>query len=321
MSQVFEATTIERAEQVLRDNYGGSIRLDGGGSPARLRLEAAQVTPAVRLDQISIGFGFGLRTGPLGVLVICHIHAGQVGYRAPAGERIYGAGDVFIPVEPDQPYAARCRDTDFCTAVLDPDLPGQLAGPAPGRKEQPVRFRSHEPLSREAAQNWDDTYTYVRDALAGLRGADYPLITGSAARLLVAAALTAFPNDAVHEPTIEDRRDAHPATLRRAVAYIDDNAHRDITVADIAAAAYVTIRTIQHAFRRHLGTTPTAHLRRVRLEHAHRDLRAAVPATGTSISASTITVAGIARHWGFADQTRFTAAYRAAFGQPPHLGM
>ncbi|GAA3296409.1 hypothetical protein GCM10020218_079740 [Dactylosporangium vinaceum] len=51
----------------------------------------------------------------------------------------------------------------------------------------------------------------------------------------MAAALSVFPNDALREPIIEDRRDAHPATLRRAVAYSDDNAHRDIAVADIAA--------------------------------------------------------------------------------------
>ncbi|WP_211269144.1 helix-turn-helix transcriptional regulator [Saccharothrix syringae] len=54
---------------------------------------------------------------------------------------------------------------------------------------------------------------------------------------------------------------AQPDTLRRAIAFIESNAHRDISVADIAAAGFVTVRAVQPAFRRHLGTTPMAHLR------------------------------------------------------------
>ncbi|GAA3451060.1 helix-turn-helix transcriptional regulator [Dactylosporangium matsuzakiense] len=66
---------------------------------------------------------------------------------------------------------------------------------------------------------------------------------------------------------------------------------------------------MQHAFRRHLGTTPTAYLHRVRLEHAHRDLRA-----------TTGTVAEVARRWGFPDRCRFTVSYQAVYGRLPVLG-
>ena len=99
------------------------------------------------------------------------------------------------------------------------------------------------------------------------------------------------------------------ATLHRAIAFIDDNAHRDITNADIADAAHVTIRAVQHAFRRHLGTTPTAYLRRVRLEYAHRDLTAADPAEQT--------VTGIAYRWGFPSPSRFAVYYRDVYGILP----
>jgi transcriptional regulator GlxA family with amidase domain len=87
------------------------------------------------------------------------------------------------------------------------------------------------------------TIRFIRDLLADPVTGSQSLITNSAARLLAATILTAFPSTAV-----------------------DDNAHRDISVADIAAAANVSIRTIQLAFRRHLDTTPNAYLRRVRLE-------------------------------------------------------
>src|ERR1700754_1147057 len=60
-----------------------------------------------------------------------------------------------------------------------------------------------------------------------------------------------------------------PQTLRRAIAFIHDNAHRDIALTDIAAAIGVTPRSVQYTFRRHLGSTPLEYLRWVRLNRAH----------------------------------------------------
>lgn len=102
---------------------------------------------------------------------------------------------------------------------------------------------------------------------------------------------------------------AQPQTLRRAITFIDDNAHRDIRLTDIAAAIGVTPRSVQYTFRRHLGTTPLEHLRRVRLHRAHRDLQAADPAVDT--------VMAIAGRWRFGHPGRFSMAYKAAFGTPP----
>jgi transcriptional regulator GlxA family with amidase domain len=79
---------------------------------------------------------------------------------------------------------------------------------------------------------------------------------------------------------------------------------------DIARAAYVTVRAVQLAFRRHLDTTPTAYLRQVRLERAHQQLRDLSPDDGA-------TVIEIAARWGFADPSHFRGLYRRTYGQPP----
>jgi transcriptional regulator GlxA family with amidase domain len=102
---------------------------------------------------------------------------------------------------------------------------------------------------------------------------------------------------------------AQPRTLRRAIAFIHENAHRDIGLSDIAAAISVTPRSVQYIFRRHLGTTPLEYLRRVRLDRAHRDLQAADPSVDT--------VMAIAGRWRFGHAGRFSIAYRKAFGTPP----
>jgi transcriptional regulator GlxA family with amidase domain len=102
-----------------------------------------------------------------------------------------------------------------------------------------------------------------------------------------------------------------PQTLRRAIAFIHDNAHRDIALTDIAAVIGVTPRSVQYTFRPHLGTTPLEYLRRVRLHSAHRDLQAADPAVDT--------VMEIAGRWRFGHPGRFSMAYKEAFGAPPSL--
>jgi transcriptional regulator GlxA family with amidase domain len=102
---------------------------------------------------------------------------------------------------------------------------------------------------------------------------------------------------------------AQPQTLRRAIAFIHDNADRDIGVSEIAAAIGVTPRSVQYTFRRHLGTTPLEYLRRVRLDRAHRDLQKADPAVDT--------VMEIAGRWRFSHPGRFSMVYRQAFGTPP----
>lgn len=106
-----------------------------------------------------------------------------------------------------------------------------------------------------------------------------------------------------------ERSAAQPHTLRRAIAFIHENAHRDIGLSDIAAAINVTPRSVQYTFRRHLGTTPLEYLRRVRLDRAHHDLQAADPAVDT--------VMEIAGRWQFGHPGRFSMAYKEAFGTPP----
>jgi transcriptional regulator GlxA family with amidase domain len=121
--------------------------------------------------------------------------------------------------------------------------------------------------------------------------------------------LATFPSNALLEPTITDHRDSTPVLLRRAVAYIDDHAHDDITVTDIANHIYVTTRALQYMFRRHRNCTPIEYLRRVRLHNAHLDLIAA--------DRTDTTVGAIARHWGFLHTGRFAVFYRERYGRSP----
>ena len=129
-------------------------------------------------------------------------------------------------------------------------------------------------------------------------------------RLATATLLETFPNTTMTASYIPGPGQVAPPAVRRAAAFMDADAGSTVTVAEVAGAAGVSVRALQYAFRSHYGITPTGYLRRVRLERAHWQLQTADPAVG-------MTVAEAARRWGWANQAKFAAAYRAQYGVPP----
>jgi AraC-like DNA-binding protein len=220
----------------------------------------------------------------------------------------YRHGDTFLGTGPGAHCIVRSCDVHIQAIALPRSLLTAVAAATSDRPQPSWEFSASEPNS-DGVQRWRSTARYADKLLAAPDAAAAPLVISSVAQLLAATVLSVFPNTALTDTPAGDRRDAHPATLHRAVAYIDEHAHDDITVADIAAAARVTVRAVQVAFRRHLDTTPTEYLRRVRLERAHHDLLAADPARES--------VAAVAYRWGFPSPSRFAARYRRAYGVPP----
>lgn len=161
------------------------------------------------------------------------------------------------------------------------------------------------PHSRSDGQRWENAFAYIESLLA----------TTDPDRLLIAElerhalmmTLAAFPttfSDPLRRPA---QRSAAPITVRRALAYIDQNAHLPITIDDVARAAFISSRGLQYAFRRALDITPTQAIRRARLDGARRDL----------LNGDVRSVADAARRWGFSNASRFTLAYRDVYGAPP----
>jgi AraC-like DNA-binding protein len=310
MGGIFETTDIELAEHVLSGVYG-SMRITARGERGGLRLARSSLTPAARLDHVSCAMSLDVDATPLGVLIFNDLKSGLVHHSADRHDRYYRPGQAYLVEQPGRSFKVAVEAAEGELAVIDPAVLAQLADPGLGRRAQPVRFTGYDPVSAQGTEQWRATYAYVRDMVLALpETAAQPLVMASAARLLAATALAVFPNDARTDPTAEDSHDAHPVTVRRAVAFIDENAHWDITVADIATAAHVTVRAVQLAFQRHLGITPMGYLRRVRLDHAHRDLTGAAPGGG-------LTVTAVAYRWGFHSSSRFAAAYRHAYGVTP----
>lgn len=223
-------------------------------------------------------------------------------------------GDVGV-MPTDQPCTAAFLDMDVINVHLPRALLEETATAA-GLAPHDLRFLDARPASAAMARYWRRTVDHVlRSVLGDPVTAASPLLVASARRSLAEAALAVFPNttmtsDLTRTGPPGPTTAAVPASLRRALAHAEQHADRDITTTELAAAAGTGVRALQHAFTRHLGTTPTGYLRQVRLERAHRDLQAADPTRGE-------TVAAVAARWGFTHPGRFSADYRARYGRPP----
>jgi AraC-like DNA-binding protein/DNA-binding CsgD family transcriptional regulator len=100
-----------------------------------------------------------------------------------------------------------------------------------------------------------------------------------------------------------------PILVKRVVEAIEARPDSPFTISTLAQVAHVSARTLQEAFRRHMGISPMSYLQQVRLSRAHDDLRHA--------DVSHFTVARIAHRWGFSHLGRFAAAYRTKYGVNP----
>lgn len=304
---VFESDQLGPTEEFLSTHYA-PMRIGSGSrdrSPARITRTAGG---GVSVDRVDLGFTMSFDVEPLGRICLCDIEAGTVEDHQVDGDRAtesYGPGQVVSFAPPDRPYRGRIHNARYSFTMLDPALLGQVA--ASGDDRRPVRLLDHHPVTPAAGAALRRVIHHL-DGVLGDPGA--PLVIAAASQYLAAAVLHTFPNTALTEPTTTDRQDAHPATVRRAVAFIEADPAREVPLAGMAAAAHVTPRALQYAFARHLQTTPMAYLRRVRLDAAHRDLQGADPRGGD-------TVTSIAARWGFAHPGRFAVAYRDAYGRSP----
>lgn len=103
-------------------------------------------------------------------------------------------------------------------------------------------------------------------------------------------------------------RTVAPRSVRRAEAFMHEHLAQPITVAEIAAAAGCSPRSLAAGFRSFRDRTVMTSLRDLRLDAARASLAG---------NHAAVTVGGVARRFGFSNPGRFTALYRARFGETP----
>jgi AraC-like DNA-binding protein len=171
----------------------------------------------------------------------------------------------------------------------------------------PVDFRPELPVAGEPA--WLRLFKVFTDVFEDLHSVLHrPLVTKPLAEALITALLYAI--DHPYQDLLRQHVPAaKPRHIRTVVDAIRSEPERAYTVASLAAIAGVSVRSLQQGFQAHVGMSPLAYLRRVRLSRVHDELRRG---DGT-------TVAGAAHRWGFTHLGRFAAAYATVYGVAPSV--
>jgi AraC-like DNA-binding protein len=278
-------------------NEGGCFcahsRMDGGGYSVEEIRHTGEVL--LRADRVPSVIALSVLSGR------AEVEHGRLTGSAGPGEWVLastGVGGVRV----------RLVDAQLRTTVVSRSLLAEVAAIDTDAARVP-RFVGLTPASAADGRTLDATERFLNRILTAEDAPGHRILLASAGRMLASAILATFPND-LPSGDSGDAADAHPALLRQAVEFIEGNAAHDVGVSDIAAALYLSPRTVQYMFRRHLDTTPTAYLRKVRLSRAREELIAS--------DRSVTTVAATAARWGFAHTGRFAVIYRRTFGESPH---
>jgi AraC-like DNA-binding protein len=307
----FSTTDPDVGHACLNEIYGGHrpLRFSGNSDGFEFAMRAVNAGE-LGSDEIRYSMSAAVSMAPPLIFVGLSVVGGRFDDFAMAGSGSrFRKGDV-VCYGRDADIACQWTDMNALTLRVPFEIIDRLASEQMD-VEGPVRFEEAGAISQGASQQWRTLTRFVSRAS---RSPDStlasPLIQAQTAELVAATALTVFPNSAMRAPTDGPRSSPRSATVRRAMLFIEEHAADPLTITEIAAAVGVTPRALQYGFARQLDTTPRRYLRKVRLEHAHRDLQAADPTTGA-------TVQQIAQRWGFSKPSRFAAAYRALYGHSP----
>ena len=250
-----------------------------------------------------------------------HVDAYQINLISAGQARAYCGSDQIVATSktgmvfgPDRPTGfAGWRTPSQMLAIkierhaLENELAQLLQRPVNG----PIAFGLALDLSRRAAADWNQLVSTVA---TGLFDPDslfrQPIMSAPLVHAILSGVLVSADHD-LRAQLDARARSIGPPTVRRAHEYIEQHAHKPLTVAQVASWAGVSVRALQQGFQRSLGATPHQVIQHIRLERAHYDL--------VNSSTDEATVAGIGAKWGFPHAGRFASLYQARYHTYPSM--
>lgn len=308
---VFTSVDLDEArERVARQFCAHGLRPLGAARALDCHMHRVALG-ALSLNVLDYGADVEITPGCLERFYLVQIPlAGQAEIRYGAQRADSDRGTAVI-LSPHQPVTMRWQAG--CTQLMlhiPRALIDERLAPAPGEPAGPLEFALALPQTTGPAAGWcrmvlDLAHNIDAHGAAWLR---HEAAVAALQDMLLAGLLGLQPHErAPPAPAAE----ALPRHIRRATDFIRAQAEQALGVADIARAASVSVRALEEGFRRHLGTTPNVYLRTVRLQQVHAQLQTAAR-EGRALS-----LFDVAYRYGFFHLGRFSAYYRAQFGELP----
>ncbi|MGB5151728.1 MAG: AraC family transcriptional regulator [Mycobacterium sp.] len=176
---------------------------------------------------------------------------------------------------------------------------------------KPLVFDPEFDLATEAAMRWNAAVQLVHTEVYHSGSLmQHGRGIGAVEELVISSLLYLQPStyhaDITEPPSSSGRR----AAIQEAMDYIDGHLAERITMASLARAVHMSVRSVQQGFREEVGMTPMTFVRERRLERVHSELADAIPSDG-------VTVTAVAERWGFHHLGSFGVEYRKRWGEAP----
>lgn len=199
----------------------------------------------------------------------------------------------------DRPYDLVFPSEYELIAICFPSEWARAYGSAGAAALSAARIGGEDPLAAALGPSIDALEQHLESLTPGLRGR----VIGQ--MLDAVELLGTHASGAIHRPKHSERNDL----LQRAFGIIESRLNDpDLSPAAVAAALFVSERTLYSAFRE-AGLSIAGAIRTRRLEHARREIIDPAHA-GDSVSR-------IAARWGFSSSAHFSVLFRDVFGSSP----
>lgn len=281
--------------------------------PLATRIDVIHFGP-ITVGELSFGSDLRFRFGELGAYHVDVMLSGGLTWRQGRASDTLEATEaeaaVFQPVG-DTVLERWPSDTRVLAVKVGRDaVEAQLSRMIDASVHGIVRLGRCLDMTGGPGRTWAGVVRTMAPDVADPTGlAHHPLFAERLQEIVISGLLLA--TDHNYREQLERLRQptAAPRAVRRTMETIQAHPDEAYTLARLADIAGVGQRSLQKGFQRHVGVSPMAYVRKVRLGRAHDELAIADPAKTT--------VAEVATRWGFLHLGRFAGEYRRRYGGPP----
>lgn len=285
----------------------GARRRNNGNT---VHVHAAQ-SGALALSMLTYGDCYDIRPEHLGQAVLATtVLDGRMAQSTRTGTCVAQVGDTVLAADADSP----CFGYEERTEVLKLRLPQahidtlcwQLLGHAGTTS---VRF-AQASLQGHGVGGWLSLLSYLVQSVQAQASGSLPWFGGKLEECFILHLLQNVPHN--YSDALNQEASGHltlSRTHRRARAYIEAHWQDPLTLADIAAAACCSPRSLTRVFQQAENITPMQYLQELRLQRVRIEL--------STNGEARETVAAIAMRCGFSHLGEFNRQYRRRFGEPP----
>ena len=295
-------TDLDEGMATLRAVLGAPVIPAPGTRLFNMRLQEAML-PMLSVSRLGFGIEFSAESEAADYHVVT-VTAGQVEERIDQHRLLARPGTTLI-INRAASCAARFSPNftelgvhlpervlrQQLEAMLDRSLTGRIA----------FDWRMHSP-------QWRDLVNLLMHAAGSDDGLlANPLAASNLQQLVIEGLLLLASHN--YSAALADDPRASATVVKLAVDAITEAPQTPWSTATLARLTGVSARSLQKAFAHEGQPPPMTYLREVRLARVHDELLRAEPGT--------VTVAAVARRWGFLHAGRFSQHYRDLFGESP----